>query len=117
MLRSSARAPATASEYTLAAMSAYVVSAARIAVLSAAEGVRFGASSRFERAQPSSSKKLTTRGRYAFTIYAQVNNMFDKQDIYNVNAAGVPVTTDVLPVWNAPRTYLGGITIDMDWTR
>ncbi len=63
------------------------------------------------------SKKLTSKGRYAFNIYAQVNNMFDVQDIYNVNAAGAPVTTDVLPVWNAPRTYLAGITIDMDWTR
>ena len=42
--------------------------------------------------------------------------MFDQQSIYNVNAAGAPVTTDVLPIWNAPRTYLAGITIDMDWT-
>jgi outer membrane receptor for ferrienterochelin and colicins len=63
------------------------------------------------------SKQFAAKGRYAFTLYAQVNNMLDKQDIYNVNAQGVPVTTDVLPVWNAPRTYLAGITIDMDWTR
>ncbi len=63
------------------------------------------------------SKKVTSKGKYAFTIYAQVNNIFDKQDIYNVNAQGVPVTTDVLPIWNAPRTYLAGVTIDMDWTR
>lgn len=63
------------------------------------------------------SKRLTSKGKYAFTIYAQVNNMFDKQDIYNVNAQGVPVTTDVLPIWNAPRAYLAGITIDADWTR
>ncbi len=62
------------------------------------------------------SKRVTAKGKYAFTIYAQVNNMFDKQDIYNVNAAGAPVTTDVLPIWNAPRTYLAGITVDMDWT-
>ncbi len=63
------------------------------------------------------NKKVTSKGKYAFTIYAQVNNMFDVQDIYNLNAQGVPVTTDVLPVWNAPRTYLAGVTIDMDWTR
>jgi len=64
------------------------------------------------------SKKITTRGQYAFNIYAQVNNMFDKKDIYNISVAtGNPVTTDVLPVWSAPRTYLAGITIDMDWTR
>lgn len=42
--------------------------------------------------------------------------MFDVHNIYNVNAAGAPVTTDVLPIWSAPRTYLAGITIDMDWT-
>ncbi len=47
---------------------------------------------------------------------AQVNNMFDVHNLYNVNAAGAPVTTDVLPIWNAPRTYLAGITIDTDWT-
>ncbi|MBX7186921.1 MAG: TonB-dependent receptor [Vicinamibacteria bacterium] len=63
------------------------------------------------------SKKVTSKGKYAFTIYAQVNNMFDVKDIYNVNAQGQPVTTDVLPIWTAPRTYLAGITIDMDWTR
>jgi outer membrane receptor for ferrienterochelin and colicin len=64
------------------------------------------------------SKKITTKGQYAFNIYAQVSNMFDKQDIYAISSAtGNPVTTEVLPIWNAPRTYLAGITIDMDWTR
>ena len=63
------------------------------------------------------SKQFAAKGRYAFTFYAQVNNLLDTQDIYNVNAQGVPVTTDVLPIWNAPRAYLAGITIDMDWTR
>ena len=33
------------------------------------------------------------------------------------NPSDLTNTTDVLPIWNAPRTYLGGITIDMDWTR
>ena len=63
------------------------------------------------------SKKVMSKGQYAFTIYAQVNNMFDKKDIYNVDQAGNIRTADVLPIWNAPRTYLAGITIDMDWTR
>ena len=64
------------------------------------------------------SKKITTKGQYAFNLYAQVNNMFDKRDIYNINAlTGEPVTTEALQIWNAPRTYLAGITIDMDWTR
>jgi len=64
------------------------------------------------------SKKVSVKGQYAFSIYAQVNNLTDKKDIYNRSVAtGNPVTTDVLPVWSAPRTYLAGITIDMDWTR
>lgn len=63
------------------------------------------------------SKKVTAKGQHAFTIYAQVNNIFDKKDIYNIDRQGNPRTTDVLPVWNAPRTFLAGITIDMDWTR
>jgi outer membrane receptor for ferrienterochelin and colicins len=62
------------------------------------------------------SKKVTSKGQYAFTIYAQVNNLFDKKDVYNVDLQGNVRTTDVLPIWNAPRTYLAGITIDMDWT-
>jgi outer membrane receptor for ferrienterochelin and colicins len=64
------------------------------------------------------SKKIITSGQYAFNIYAQINNIADKKDIYNRSVAtGNPVTTDVLPVWSAPRTYLFGVTIDMDWTR
>lgn len=63
------------------------------------------------------SKKVMAKGQYAFTLYAQVNNMFDKKDIYNVDQLGNIRTADVLPIWNAPRTYLAGITVDMDWTR
>jgi len=63
------------------------------------------------------SKKVTSKGQYAFTIYAQVNNLLDKKDVYNVDLQGNVRTTDVLPIWNAPRTYLAGVTIDMDWTR
>ena len=63
------------------------------------------------------SKKITVK-THAFSIYAQVNNLLDKKDIYNIDAAtGNVRTTDVLPVWNAPRTYLAGVTVDMDWTR
>ncbi|MBK5257163.1 MAG: TonB-dependent receptor, partial [Vicinamibacteria bacterium] len=63
------------------------------------------------------SKKITSKGQYAFNIYTQMNNIFDKKNIYNVDLQGNPRTSEVLPVWNAPRTYLAGITIDMDWTR
>ncbi|MEO8501203.1 MAG: TonB-dependent receptor, partial [Vicinamibacteria bacterium] len=62
------------------------------------------------------SKKITVK-THAVSIYAQVSNIFDKKDIYNIDVAtGNVRTTDVLPVWNAPRTYLAGISIDMDWT-
>lgn len=63
------------------------------------------------------SKKIATKGAYAFNLYAQVNNLLDKKDIYNVDLQGNPRTNEVLQVWNAPRTYLAGVTIDMDWTR
>lgn len=62
------------------------------------------------------SKKLSARGKYAFSVYAQVNNIFDKKNIFNVDFQGQPRVNEVLPVWNAPRTYLAGITVDMDWT-
>ena len=63
------------------------------------------------------SKKVNVKGQYALNIYAQVNNIFDKRDVYNIDlTTGNVRTTDVLPIWNAPRTYLAGITIDMDWT-
>lgn len=63
------------------------------------------------------SKKITSKGQYAFNVFAQVNNMFDKKNVYNVDLQGVPRVNETLPVWLAPRTYLVGITIDMDWTR
>lgn len=63
------------------------------------------------------SKKVNVKGQYAFSIYAQVSNLFDKKDVYNIDiATGNVRTVDVLPIWNAPRTYLAGVTIDMDWT-
>ncbi len=62
------------------------------------------------------SKRITTKGQYSFNLFAQVNNLTDKRNIFNIGLDGLPRTSEVLPVWVAPRTYLAGITIDMDWT-
>ena len=61
-------------------------------------------------------KKVFARGAYAFTVFAQVDNIFDKQDIFRRRANGDPIPND-FQIWIAPRTFLAGITIDMDWTR
>ncbi len=63
------------------------------------------------------SKKILSKGQYAFNLFVQINNMFDTKNIYNVDLDGNPRVNETLPVWLAPRTYLAGITIDMDWTR
>ena len=63
------------------------------------------------------SKRFAAKGNYSFNLFAQINNMFDKKNIFNIDLQGNPRTSEVLPVWLAPRTYLAGITIDMDWTR
>ena len=61
------------------------------------------------------NKKLFSSGAYDFSIYMQANNLFDKKDIFSRDAQGNPVPGDFL-VWLPPRTFLFGITIDMDWT-
>jgi outer membrane receptor protein involved in Fe transport len=63
------------------------------------------------------SKRFAVKGSYAFNVYAQVRNLFDKKDVYNRDLQGNPVTNELLQIWLAPRTFLGGITVDMDWTR
>jgi outer membrane receptor for ferrienterochelin and colicins len=63
------------------------------------------------------SKRFVVKGAYAFSVYAQVRNLFDKQDVYNRDLQGNPVTNELLQVWLAPRTFQGGVTIDMDWTK
>ena len=60
------------------------------------------------------SKKLVTRGAYAVNVFAQVDNLADKRDIFRRNRAGEAIAGD-FQVWIAPRTYLAGITVD--WER
>lgn len=63
------------------------------------------------------SKRFVVKGAYAFNLYAQVRNLFDKRDVFNRDLQGNPVTNELLQIWVAPRTFLGGVTIDMDWTK
>ena len=74
------------------------------------------------------SKTFARTGPYAFRLWAQAGNIFDKDDIFRRQtcpAVGAPancvegraLTNEVLQVWIAPRTFQGGITVDMDWTK
>mgnify|MGYP001336773892 CR=1 FL=1 len=75
------------------------------------------------------NKTFARKGPYAVSAWAQVSNIFYKKDIFRRQtcpATGAPAgcqegrplngALDVLQVWIAPRTFQGGITIDMDWT-
>jgi outer membrane receptor for ferrienterochelin and colicins len=62
------------------------------------------------------SKRFASRGAYGVTAYAQVDNIFDKSDIFLANADGTPVQGQ-FQVWLAPRTFQFGVTLDMDWAR
>jgi outer membrane receptor for ferrienterochelin and colicins len=62
------------------------------------------------------SKRLALRGPYALSLFAQLSNLFDEKDIFRRDKNGQPVQGEY-QVWIAPRTLLGGITVEMDWTR
>lgn len=62
------------------------------------------------------SKKLTAKGAYGFSLFAQIDNLLNRKDIFRRNRAGEPIAGD-FQIWLAPRTFLAGITMDMDWTR
>jgi len=62
------------------------------------------------------SKRFATLGAYGVNVYVQVDNIFDKSDIFLANPDGTPVQGQ-FQVWLAPRTFQAGITLDMDWTR
>jgi outer membrane receptor for ferrienterochelin and colicins len=59
------------------------------------------------------SKRFTSATGFAFTVFAQVDNLFDKDDIFRVNASGNPIPGDY-QVWAAPRAFMAGMTIDLD---
>ena len=73
-------------------------------------------------------KTFAMSGGYTFDIFAQVDNIFDKRDIYRRQTCpagnappecveGQPLTEELLQVWIAPRAFRVGITFGMDRTR
>jgi outer membrane receptor for ferrienterochelin and colicins len=59
-------------------------------------------------------KRIALSGPHAIGMYVQGSNLFDKRDIFRRNAQGQPVGADVL-VWMPPRTFLAGVTLDLDF--
>ena len=62
------------------------------------------------------SKRILTSSRHALNVFVQATNIFDESDIYRRTADGNPVQGDFI-VWTAPRTFQGGLTIDLNFTR
>ncbi len=60
------------------------------------------------------NKRIAFRGSHAISVYVQGSNLFDKRDIFTRNAQGQPVSADVV-VWMPPRTFLAGVTVDLDF--
>lgn len=75
------------------------------------------------------AKTFTLAGGTSLELFAQVDNIFDEGDLYRRQSCpagaaptcqpGAPVNgaNDLLQIWIAPRTFLAGVTIGMDWTR
>jgi outer membrane receptor protein involved in Fe transport len=59
-------------------------------------------------------KRIAFSGPHAISLYAQCSNIFDKRDIFTRNAQGQPVGADVI-VWMPPRTFLAGVSVDLDF--
>ncbi|HSL24482.1 MAG TPA: TonB-dependent receptor [Vicinamibacterales bacterium] len=62
------------------------------------------------------SKKLRAKGAYGINVFAQIDNLSNRKDILRRNREGEPIAGD-FQVWLAPRTFLAGITVDMDWAQ
>jgi outer membrane receptor for ferrienterochelin and colicins len=62
------------------------------------------------------SKRFAGIGRYGLNVYAQVDNLFDKSDVFLANPDGTPVEGQ-FQVWLAPRTFQVGLTLDTDFSR
>ncbi len=59
------------------------------------------------------SKRFASRSGYAVSVFGQVDNLFDKTDIFRRGTDGQPIAGD-FQVWIAPRTFLAGLTFDFD---
>ena len=62
------------------------------------------------------NKRFVLRGGTAFSVFAQVDNLFDEKDIFRRDASDQPIQGDY-QIWLAPRTFLAGVTFDMEWLR
>ncbi len=62
------------------------------------------------------SKRFANLGDYRLNVYAQVDNLLDKRDVFLANPDGTPVQGQ-FQVWLAPRTYQVGVTLDSNWVR
>ena len=60
------------------------------------------------------SKTVMTTDSYSIDVFAQIDNLFDKSDVFTRDETGAPIQGD-LALWLAPRTFRIGITIDLDW--
>ena len=61
-------------------------------------------------------KRFARAGRYNLTVSAQVDNLFDKRDIFRVSKDGQPIPGD-FQVWLPPRAFLVSVTLGGDWPR
>lgn len=61
-------------------------------------------------------KTILRRGGHAWSVFAQLDNLFDKGNVFRTNAAGEPIPND-FQIWLAPRTFQAGLTLDLDFTR
>jgi outer membrane receptor for ferrienterochelin and colicins len=62
------------------------------------------------------SKRFANLRGHAVQVYAQVDNLFDKGDIFLANPDGTPVEGQ-FQVWLAPRSFQVGLRFDGEWGR
>lgn len=57
------------------------------------------------------TRRFAQRGPYGVSVFAQLDNMFNKTDIFRLDAQGQPVPGDY-QVWAAPRAFSAGVNVD-----
>jgi outer membrane receptor for ferrienterochelin and colicins len=62
------------------------------------------------------SKRFAHLGSHGLNLYAQVDNLFDKKNVFLANPDGTPVQGQ-FQVWLAPRTFQAGLSLGSDWVR
>jgi len=59
------------------------------------------------------SKRFAPRAGSGFSVFGQIDNIFDEQDIFRRGANGQPIPGD-FQVWIPPRTFLVGMIFDFN---